>query len=257
MDVTRKTAAFAALCLFTVWMLATWLLEGRVETLLRPNAVTDRIIYIGVANILIGILGSALLLRLFVSADPAAMRLTGFGSVKRSALWVPIGIVAGLVLYSRQGAPSTDPVVVINAYAQVFVVSIAEVLVCWAVTASAIDRAIRGPIWLAVPLAALAASVLFGIYHFAHSPPFNTIGMVVFLTAIGLLTGTFFFLSKDVYATIVFHNFLGVIGVVQALAAKDQLAGLRSLQIPLIGTALTALSFLVLADIFIVRPRSA
>ena len=32
-----------------------------------------------------------------------------------------------------------------------------------------------------------------------------------------------FFLSRDIYATIVFHNFLGVFGVVQALAASGRL----------------------------------
>ena len=106
-------------------------------------------------------------------------------------------------------------------------------------------------------MAAVVASALFGFYHFAHSPPFNTVGMVAFLMAVGLLTGAFFFLSKDTYATIVFHNFLGVLGVVQALAAKDQLAGFQSLQVPLIATALVALSILVLADVFIIRSKPA
>lgn len=34
-------------------------------------------------------------------------------------------------------------------------------------------------------VAAIVASVLFGVYHFAHSPPFNTVDLVVLLTAIG------------------------------------------------------------------------
>lgn len=257
MSSMRTTPILVALCLFAVWMLTTWLLEGRIETFLRPGAVTDRIVYTGVANILVGIVAAALALRLFAAADPAASAVAGFGSATRTALWVPLGIVAGLALYFGQGAPSTDPVVIANAYAQVFVVSTAEVLVCWAVAASAVLRSVRGAKWLMIPVAAVVASALFGLYHFAHSPPFNTVAMVAFLGAVGLLTSTFFFLSKDVYATIVFHNFLGVFGVVQALAAKDQLAGFQSLQAPLIATALVALGVLVMADRILVRSKSA
>jgi hypothetical protein len=68
--------------------------------------------------------------------------------------------------------------------------------------------------------AALLASLLFGVYHIAHSPPFNSFGMIVLLSAVGLATSLYFRLSGDVYATIVFHNFLALIGVLQALAAS-------------------------------------
>ena len=85
--------------------------------------------------------------------------------------------------------------------------------------------------------AALAASVLFGLYHFAHSSPFSTIPMVALLTGVGFVTSAFFFLSRDIYATIVLHNFLGVFGVVQALAASGRLETLNSLQPTLIGMA--------------------
>ena len=71
-------------------------------------------------------------------------------------------------------------------------------------------------------------SVLF--HHFAHSTPFNTIGMVALLTGVGFVTSAFFFLSRDIYATIVFHNLPGVFGVVQALAASGRLETLDSKQ---------------------------
>ena len=47
--------------------------------------------------------------------------------------------------------------------------------------------------------------------------------MVALLTGVGFVTSAFFFLSRDIYATIVFHNFLGVFGVAQALAASGRL----------------------------------
>ena len=40
----------AALVLFASWTLATWVLEGRIDTLLRPEAVVDRAIYAIVAK---------------------------------------------------------------------------------------------------------------------------------------------------------------------------------------------------------------
>jgi len=51
---------------------------------------------------------------------------------------------------------------------------------------------------LAVIAAAIAASVAFGLYHFAHSPPFDTWRMVGLLTVVGFATGAFFFVSRDV-----------------------------------------------------------
>jgi membrane protease YdiL (CAAX protease family) len=113
----------------------------------------------------------------------------------------------GFAFYAVQGAPSWNPVVLINAYSQVLVGSIAEILVCWAVIGSVSQALLqdRGR-WVSVILAAIIASVFFGVYHFGHSPPFNTVALVVFLSVIGLVTSVFFFVSRDVYGTIAFHN---------------------------------------------------
>jgi transposase len=92
--------------------------------------------------------------------------------------------------------------VLVNAFAQVLVVSVAEVIVCWALVGAAVESWLRPHTQLAWLPAAIAASVLFGLYHFAHSPPFDTIPMVSLLTGVGMVTSAFFFLSRDVYATI-------------------------------------------------------
>jgi hypothetical protein len=102
-------------------------------------------------------------------------------------------------------------------------------------------------------VAAVVACLAFGAYHFAHSAPFNTVGMVAFLGVIGLLTSLVFFLSRDVYCTILFHDFPGVFGVVQAQAAQHNLGAFQTVQVPLVGTALAALLILVAADRLIVR----
>jgi hypothetical protein len=247
-------AVAAALALFIVWSGATWYLEGRIETFLRPEAVLDRLLYAVAGNLIVGIVGSAAVLRLASGSHVVSSVGAGFGSPARTAVAVPAGLALGLAFYALSGGPLSDPIVIANAFAQVLVVSIAEVVVCWAVVGSVLAAASRPwGRWISVGFAAVVASALFGIYHFAHSAPFNTIGMVAFLSAIGLVTSLFFFVSRDVYGTIAFHNFMGVLGVVGALAAKDQLQPMTALQVPLLVTAAAAILVLVLADRLVVR----
>ncbi|THK33649.1 hypothetical protein EHS39_34950 [Ensifer sp. MPMI2T] len=244
-----RKATIWAFALYLVWTAATWLLEGRIHTLLRPEAGGDRLAYVVIANLVIGTVGALLVLRFTLSSGGATREYTGFGRRSPSMSW----IVVGVALYFAQGAPSTNPMVILNAYAQVFAVSVAEVLVCWALMGGVLKGAFGRFRWVSTAGAMMVASVTFGIYHIAHSPPFNTIGMVVLLTVVGLLTGAFFFASRDIYATIAFHNFSGVYGVVQALAAADKLGGFAAPQVPLLATAIVSLLILVAADMLIIR----
>jgi hypothetical protein len=59
----------------------------------------------------------------------------------------------------------------------------------------------------------------------------------------GLVTSAFFFVSRDIAGTIVFHNFLGTFGVVQALSAANALSTLERLQPALILTAAVTAGF--------------
>ena len=73
------TGAFG---LYLVWVLVTYLLEGRIQTFLRPEAMGARLFYALVANIIIGIGGSALVIRFLsrggtISTEQAGFR--GFG----------------------------------------------------------------------------------------------------------------------------------------------------------------------------------
>ncbi|GAA4400981.1 CPBP family glutamic-type intramembrane protease [Quisquiliibacterium transsilvanicum] len=163
---------------------------------------------------------------------------SGFGPPARTLVAAVAGFALGIASYFGQGAPSTDPAVVTNAFAQVFVVSAAEVMVCWALVGGAVEGLLRRRLArLATPAAAIVAAVLFGLYHFAHSAPFDTWPMVALLSVIGLVTGAFFFVSRDVLGTAIFHNFLGTFGVTQALAAAGRLCAIENLQPALLGTA--------------------
>ena len=255
----NRRALSLAFVLYLLWVFATWLLEGRIHTLLRPEAMGARLSYALVANILIGIVGSALVIRFVSRAGTLSPEQAGFRGLGHAAMAVVIGVVLGFAFYALQGAPSWNPVVLLNAYAQVLVGSIAEVMVCWAVIggiSQAVLREDRGR-WVSLILAALIASVFFGVYHFAHSPPFNTVPLVVFLSLIGLVTSVFFFVSRDVYGTIAFHNFLGIFGVIGALDASGNLTSFERPIIPLLVMAVIAVALLVAAHILWLNSEAA
>lgn len=250
----RTKAIAAVLALFLIWTAGTWYLEGRIDTLLRPDAVLDRLLYAVLINQAVGMAGTVFVLRRVFGWRAGDRQSSGFGSRRRTAAAVVAGLLLGLGFYAAAGGATSDPVVIANAFAQVFVVSAAEVLVCWAAVASVLESGLR-PLgkWLAIGIAAIVASALFGLYHFAHSAPFNSWAMVAFLSAVGLVTSAFFFVSRDVYGTIVFHNFMGVLGVTNALAESGQLASLETLQIPLFVTAAATILLLTALDRYWLR----
>ena len=245
-----RMALTLAFGLYLLWVLVTYLLEGRIHTFLRPEALGARLFYALIANIVIGIGGSALVIRFLSSAGTISPEQAGFRGLGHAAIAVVIGVVLGFAFYALQGAPSWNPIVLLNAYAQVLVTSIAEILICWAVVGSVSQALLqdRGR-WVSLILAAIIASVFFGVYHFAHSPPFNTIPLVVFLSVIGLVTSVFFFVSRDVYGTIAFHNFLGILGVIRALDASGNLSSFERPIIPLLVMAVIAIAVLIAAQV--------
>jgi hypothetical protein len=233
----RPRVLISALAVFVAWTAVTWWLEGRIHTFLRPEAAFDRALYAVVANLLLGVGASLWVLQRWRDAEGLGAAASGFGSVGRMGVALVVGGVLGGALYMLQGAPSRHPVVVLNAFAQVLVVSAAEVLVCWSLVARAVEAALGGRGWAKIGTACIA-SLLFGLYHYAHSPPFNTVGMVLLLSAVGLGTSLFFFVTRDVAGTIVFHNFLALFGVVRALDQAGVLVTFERLQPPaLLGMA--------------------
>jgi len=169
---STRRALILALALYLLWVLVTYLLEGRIHTFQRPEDMGARLVYTLVANILIGIGGSALVIRFLSRAGTISTQQAGFRGLRHAAVAVVVGGALGFVIYAAQGAPTFNPVVILNAYAQVLVVSVAEVLVCWTVVGSIAESLLRDGRgrWVSVILAAIIASVLFGVYHFAHSP---------------------------------------------------------------------------------------
>jgi hypothetical protein len=254
-----KTRIIAfAIGTYIIWVIATYLLEGRILTLLRPEAVVDRISYTIVANILIGILLALWVIRQAMDTKVISLDSSGFRPLKRTVIAIAIAFVLGFVLMLLLNPPSLDPTILFNVYAQVFTVTIAEIAVCWAVIGSVVEGTLknRGRI-LAIIAGIIAASVLFGLYHFAHSPPFNQPGMVAFLSLFGVATSLVYFIGRDIYATMVFHNFFGSYGVMQSLSSAGILSTYTQPIYPVIGMALISIVIFVAIDLRFIRRKES
>jgi hypothetical protein len=93
------------------------------------------------------------------------------------------------------------------------------------------------------------STVLFGMYHFAHSPPFNQTNMVLFLMYTGILTSIVYFIGRDIYATIVFHNFQALFGVMNNVNIDSLLHPIY----PVVVVAIVPIVILVLSDLSVIR----
>ena len=247
-----------AVGVYLCWTVATWALEGRLLTLQRPGAAVDRLAYTAVANVLIGTLVALWVVRVFAASGAVSRARLGLRSLRHTLLASVGGAAAGFALYLVQGPPTTDPVVLANAFAQMLPVSIAEIVVCWMLVGGSVEAALRGrvPDVAARTGALVAASILFGLYHFAHSPPFDTTAMVGLLTLVSVGTGAVFFGGRSAYGALVFHNFLALFGVTSALADAGRLVAYRDPAVSLLVTGLVALLIFVVAESLGVRDAS-
>lgn len=251
----KKAMAFS-ISVYLLWVIATYLLEGRILTLLRPEAAADRIVYTVIANFLVGIMIACWVLRSALISGFVSPEQMGFRSIRHTLAAVIIAGVTGFVLFIVQNPPSLNPVVILNVYAQVLTVSVAEIVVCWAVIGASFESLARNKGKVISLLAGiLASSISFGIYHFAHSPPFNQLNMVLLLTFISLATGLVYFFGRNIYAAIIFHNTLALFGVMQALEKSGNLVAYSQPIYPLIAMAFISVIILAASDILFIRRK--
>jgi hypothetical protein len=192
-------------------------------------------------------------LGLFVSSNIAPAQQLGFRSLKRTVIAGLIALAVGGGLFLLQGPPSLNPLVLFNGFAQVLPVSIAEVVVCWALIGGSFEAwsQAKGKV-VGLIVGIVAANFLFGLYHYAHSAPFNQTWMVLFLMVPGLVTSLIYFLVRDIYTTILLHNFLGMTGVMQNVDLERFSQPLVHLYLLLIISVVA----LIAADLFFIRRPS-
>ena len=119
-----------ALGVYLIWVVATYLLEGRINLLHRPDPL-GRTVYAVVANILIGTVIALLAMQLALKSRLVTLPQLGLRSPDHTLKFGALAVVLGLGFLLFQGPPSLDPVVLLNGFAQVLPTSIAEVVVCW------------------------------------------------------------------------------------------------------------------------------
>jgi hypothetical protein len=240
-----------ALGVYLVWTAATYLLEGRIGLLISGDP-SGRLVYALVANLLLGTVLVLFILSSFRRDREIPDEVYGFQSLRRTVISVIGAFALGAVIFILSSPKTLDPVVILNLFAQAINTSTAEVLVIYLLVGATV-------VWLlesrgrGISLLAgiMIAAVLFGVYHIAHSPPFNTAPVIMMLTLVGVVTAVFFLVVREVYATIVFHNFLALFGVIQNI----DVANFQHPNLFLLGVLLVTLAVLIGLDLSLIRKR--
>ena len=127
-----------SIAVYLVWTLATYALEGRVNLLQQPT-IAGRYTYVLIANVLIGTIGAFWVLRSLLSSQAVSLTQMGLRSLGRTTVTIAIalGIGGGYLFFVRP--PTWSLLVIINGYTQVLTVSIAEIVVCWALVGTTLS----------------------------------------------------------------------------------------------------------------------
>ena len=243
-----------AIAIYLVWIFATYLFEGRINLLHREDPL-GRFEYSVIVNMIIGTVIAILAIKPSITASgPLSLSQIGFRSVKNTVVLVTVAGTMGFLLFVIQGPASLNPIVISNVFSQTLPTSVAEVVVCWAVIGASMESFSKNKFGkkLSVIVGIITSTVLFGVYHCAHSEPFNQINMVMILMLPGLLTSIVYFVGRNIYATIVFHNFQALFGVVASVEIERML----QVQFPVVLLAVASVLVLIIMDKFILRKKS-
>jgi hypothetical protein len=237
-----------ALSIYILWIAATYILEGRIHLFQKADPI-GRMSYVVIANIAIGTVLSAIAIRYLLKAQLLKPEQLGLSKSRlRTATIIASAAAGGLALFMLQNPRTLEPIVVFNAFMQVLPVSIAEVMVCWALIGSSFESLVKnknkGRIVSSVIVGAVAASVLFGIYHYAHSPPFNQTSVVLFLMLPSIATAVTYFLGRDIYAAVIVQNFMGIVGV---LGGLPNLEAFRQPMVPIYALSAVSVAALMIS----------
>ncbi|ALI35316.1 hypothetical protein NMY3_01111 [Candidatus Nitrosocosmicus oleophilus] len=247
-----------AITVYLVWTFATYLFEGRIN-LLHIDDPIGRLEYSVIVNMIIGTVIALLVIRPFIiesviESGQLSLSQIGFRSIKNTVVLVAVAGTIGFLLFVIQGSASLNPIVFSNVFSQTLPTSIAEVVVCWAVMGASMESFSKNKFGkkLSVIVGIITSTVLFGVYHFAHSEPFNQINTVMILMLPGLLTSIVYFVGRNIYATIVFHNFQALFGVLASVEIEHML----QIQFLVVMLAVASVLVLIIMDRFILRRKS-
>ncbi len=266
MKLSSTKAVAIAPSVYLVWFALTYLLEGWTHSFLQPEAVVEheiyRITHFVVANVIVGTILTVLAIRFLAASHFITSTQAGFRSFSQTLTSIIMGSVLGFIIYALGlfglEPPSLDIIVMLNAYAQMLGSAIAATLVCWALVGTVFESItkMKGKAVSAI-VGILTSSVLFGIYHLALAPPNNTFEAVIFTTVlVGVATSLFFFISHDIYGTIVFSNFQWMFGVLHGQASSGNLGAYDQPMYNFYIMALVSVIVLITMDMKFIRRKN-
>lgn len=245
-----KTVLFS-LGIYVAWVFATYALEGRIN-LFHRNDPAGHLLYTVVANMGIGTGLSFIALRMAVHSEQHTLETMGFRTGLKTILFLTVFSTMGFGIFTLQKSVALNVLVTLNVFLDVLPISIAAVVICWVVIGTSVEYlSKKGGKSVSLIVAMVTATILFGIYNVAHSAPFNQPKMVLFLMLPGIGTSLVYFLIRELYTAIVFHNFLILAGVMQRINLSDMSRPIY----PIYGTALVSIALLVGLDIVLMRRR--
>jgi hypothetical protein len=196
-------AAFALNALLNHTAPGAWL-----ETIPGFYAV---VFFIGAGALLPGlVLGDA------VCREPAMARALGVAPEWRDA----IAVIAALVIGVGLAASPLSPILaqpggimrVLTLFAQLLVASTAEVaLFLGMVWVGLLGWGVRDN-WLGRLVLVIAASLVFGLFHFTYPAPWNTLGTAATVGLVWVGVSILFALSHSLPAAVLFNNIMATVG---------------------------------------------
>src|SRR5215213_1891643 len=132
-----------ALSIYIIWVATTYLLEGRILLFQKVDPI-GRMTYVVIANIAIGTVLSPIAIRYLLKAQLIRPEQLGLNKSRlRTADIIGSDVVSGLTLFVLQNPRTLEPLIVFNVFMQALPVSIAEVMVCWALIGSSFESVAR------------------------------------------------------------------------------------------------------------------
>ncbi len=220
----KKLLGYAVL-VYLLWVVGIYVLEGRIDLLLR-SLPAQRMLYVLIVYVLIGTILPLRLLQQSITAQLMPPAELGFQPLKRTLMGVGLAFLVGVILFILAvpfglffvSPPyQADITVLVNIFFQALPISIAEVLICFALFGKITEMLLRHRYSLPTALfgGILTGALLFSLSHLAHGPPFNSAGVLISALLPGFSIGFVYFLRKDIYAAIVLMTFINMIGFIR------------------------------------------
>ena len=234
---------------YTVWVVATFLLEGTVSLFQHPDAM-GIFLYTSMACILSGMVIPFLWIRGSFMTGAVNMFQIGFRAVRRTVMACALTTLTGymsVVLFSPFG---TDRI----AFAEMFLIllptAIASVMVCWVLVGTHVQAFVRsGGTLISIIAGSLVTAGLFCLTSLAHSPAVRVQPALAGFLVLGVSAAVFFFAVRDVYAGSIF----AAVGLTFVMADRTGVENTHAMMPPVYGSALLAVIALVGIHLYLSR----